>query len=317
MTASPNPKPGSDMSDNKSPRVLPFSPHFILPATRSDFTVLLKQDGRLVLYAKGGDVFTESHRDRLLEMGVECVYVRAEEKGFYEEYMRAHLGTLLTDDSIPAEERAAAWYQTSINLTREVFESRLSSSTSSKRFRQTENLIKATTEFLKDPLALKKVAALINKGFKLYDHALGVMVLAVSVMRTFPDVDDELLTRVGMGAILHDFGKTSLPPYLLEKRLDLMTTDERQQYRAHPATGIALLAGLPLKSETLHCILFHHERSDGTGYPSGVSGQDLPLHARVLILCNVYDNLIRATADGPARKPFQALTQIKADNDHY
>lgn len=316
MNASPKPQQDSG-NESRTPRVLPFSPHFILPATRSDFTVLLKQDGRLVLYAKGGDVFTETHRNRLLEMGVERVYVRAEEKGFYEEYMRAHLGTLLDDDSIPAVERAGAWYQTSIALTREVFENRLSTSASGKRFSQIENLVKATAEFLTDPLALKKVAALINKGFRLYDHALGVMVLTISILRTFPGVDEQLLTRVGMGAILHDIGKTSLPGHLLEKRSDLMTPDERRQFRAHPATGVALLAGLPLESETIHCILFHHEQDDGGGYPSGIQGNDIPLHARVLILCNAYDNLIRATADGPARKPFEALTQIKADKDYY
>ncbi|TVM34059.1 HD-GYP domain-containing protein [Oceanidesulfovibrio marinus] len=313
----PSPKQQEQAESGKGPRFIPFSPLFILPSTRSGFTVLLNQNDRLVLYAKGGDIFTEAHRQRLLEMGVERVYVRAEEKGFYEEYMRSHLGELLDDETIPPEDRAAAWYQTSIGITREIFQNRLSTPATGKRFAQIEGLVKDTSAYLADPKALKKIAAYIQRGFHLYDHALGVMVLTVSLLRTFPQADDELLFRVGMGAILHDIGKTTLPEYLLQKRSDLMTPEERRLFRTHPAAGIAVLAGMTLESETLHCILFHHEQSDGKGYPAGVASQELPLHARALILCNAYDNLTRATPDGPAKNPFEALTQIKADRERY
>ncbi len=309
-TSSANaPEPGG-------PKLLAVSPQFIMPTAKSSFNVLLKQNDRLVLYTKGGEAFTPEHRQRLLDMGVRQVFVRAEEKGSFEEYMRENLAAILGDESIPVEERARAWKSTSTTLTRDILETKLAAG-AKRRFEHLKELINATADFIANPDALKRVAALIQKGFKIYDHSLATMVFTYSVLRTYNELDQSVLFNASLGALLHDLGKSALPEALLEKRSEALTADDRIQLHGHPAAGVAMLAAMPLATETIHCVLFHHERADGSGYPSGLTNEYIPLPAKVVILCNAYDNLTRATPDGPALKPFQALTRIKADRERY
>ncbi len=116
---------------------------------------------------------------------------------------------------------------------------------------------------------------------------------------------------VGMGAMLHDIGKLELPEMLFSRRWESLTPAEQEMMRSHPALGVGICSSLPMPQETLHCILFHHEREDGLGYPSGARGEMLPSYVKVLALCNEYDNLIRGMGGHQVLTPFEALTRIK------
>jgi HD domain len=103
--------------------------------------------------------------------------------------------------------------------------------------------------------------------------------------------------------LLHDIGKEALPDHILLGRSDLHAT-ERRLVERHPADGARLLLRVEGLGEVAHAVLAHHERIDGHGYPDGLSGEDIPITARILAIAEVYDVL---TAPDSYKIPLSAV----------
>ncbi len=294
-----------------------ISPHIILPAASGGFSIMLRHGDSLLLYAKRGENFTQAHRERLNTMGVTKLYINASELKLYHDYLQRNLPTLLHDESIPVEARAGLWGQTAANLARDIYEERLSRATAEKRFERVEKLVQTTTQFLYNPEALKRMANYVSRGYTDYHHSLGVMVFSLSVAQTYEEFDDATLTSMGLGAIFHDIGKIRLPQSIFEKKEVDRSSQELSLAESHPSLGVAVVGNLSLDQLTIQSILFHHEQENGHGFPSRVGGEDIPLPVKILSLCNVYENLTRATVEGPAQTPFEALSWLKQNKDRF
>ncbi|MEF2230589.1 MAG: HD domain-containing phosphohydrolase [Pseudodesulfovibrio sp.] len=308
---------GANRKEDQAPtpkvqNLFKVSPYMVIPSRVGGFSLYLKQDDNYVLYAEKGELFTDAHKERLSRLGVEHLYVRAEDYAFYAAYVQDNIQDVLYDEAIPVRERARAWNDATVSLAREAFDKQLPGNIDKRRFRKIQTLIAKSLRFIARDDALKELARFITEGNELFRHGIGVMVLTVSVLGTYVGEDADLMVSVGMGAMLHDIGKLELPQELFHRRPDGLSQEERDMIKSHPALGVGMCSSLPLPQETLQCILFHHEREDGSGYPSGAMGEMLPSYVRVLALCNEYDNLTRGM--GPGRKPltpFEALTRIK------
>lgn len=106
-----------------------------------------------------------------------------------------------------------------------------------------------------------------------------------------------------LGALLHDVGKIGIPDAILNKPGGL-NNEERRQMERHPEIGAGIVAPVVgLEATTLHCVIHHHERWDGTGYPEGLEGAEIPLAARIVSIVDVWDAL-------STRRPYKkAFTQ--------
>ena len=113
-------------------------------------------------------------------------------------------------------------------------------------------------------------------------------------------LDEKALLAISIGALVHDIGKIGIPDEILQKPGPL-TTRERVQIEQHPEIGAQILAPLPALLDVVPLVLHHHERWDGAGYPHGLSGEDIPLGAQIISLCDVWNAL---TSDRPYRKAF-------------
>jgi PAS domain S-box-containing protein/putative nucleotidyltransferase with HDIG domain len=103
-------------------------------------------------------------------------------------------------------------------------------------------------------------------------------------------VSDEELVHIRRGAILHDIGKMSIPDEILHKPGKL-TDEERSIIKEHPDTAHKLLAPIPFLKKALEIPYSHHEKWDGTGYPQGLHGDEIPLAARIFAIADVWDAL--------------------------
>lgn len=110
--------------------------------------------------------------------------------------------------------------------------------------------------------------------------------------------DPQQLRQVYWGALLHDIGKIGIPDSILQKNGSLTDT-EWQVMRTHPGIGHRILSATPLMAEAAEIVLCHEERYDGTGYPRGLAGKEIPLWARLFA---VIDTLDAITSDRPYRK---------------
>jgi putative two-component system response regulator len=123
---------------------------------------------------------------------------------------------------------------------------------------------------------------------------------------------DELLVAVRRGGLIHDIGKLAVPESILLKPGPL-TPEERKIMEQHTVAGERICAPLRSFRNVLPIIRHHHEKSDGSGYPDGLKGQQIPLTARILQITDVYDAL---TTDRPYRKALaveKALEIMRAE----
>jgi diguanylate cyclase (GGDEF)-like protein/putative nucleotidyltransferase with HDIG domain len=117
-------------------------------------------------------------------------------------------------------------------------------------------------------------------------HSQAVARLAESIARTM-GLDVEVVEQVRLAGLLHDLGKIAIPDRILQKpgRLD---PDELRVMREHPVLGARLLEGLGV-SPVDRWILHHHERWDGSGYPLGLAGEEIPLGSRIILVADAFD----------------------------
>ena len=101
-------------------------------------------------------------------------------------------------------------------------------------------------------------------------------------------VPEEELVHIRRGAILHDIGKMSIPDEILRKRGNL-TDEERAVVRQHPVTAQQLLERIPFLRKAMDIPYCHHEKWDGSGYPRGLKGREIPLAARIFAVVDVWD----------------------------
>ncbi|MGB7630080.1 MAG: HD domain-containing phosphohydrolase, partial [Candidatus Deferrimicrobium sp.] len=143
-------------------------------------------------------------------------------------------------------------------------------------------------------------------------HSERVTVLSMEIGRELglPPREIDLLRR---GGLLHDIGKIGVPPSILEKPGKL-TEEEFAVIKSHPANGAKILDPISSLQRVIPIVAQHHERFDGNGYPTGLSGESISLHARILAVADVVDALLsdRPYRPGWSREKVLIYTQENA-----
>ncbi len=106
-------------------------------------------------------------------------------------------------------------------------------------------------------------------------------------------IDSEFIKNLELASVLHDIGKTQITDKILTKP-DKLTEAEFENIKTHASLGYKMLEKIkntPFIKMAKEVVRFHHERYDGTGYPDKKAGEDIPLSARIIALCDVYDAL--------------------------
>ncbi|MCX6538304.1 MAG: diguanylate cyclase [Acidobacteria bacterium] len=130
---------------------------------------------------------------------------------------------------------------------------------------------------------------------------------AVEMAKAF-GIPAQEVEGVRMAALLHDVGKLGVPDHILTKKGPL-TPEEIGKVRIHSQLGADIIAHVPFPYPVASLVLCHHERWDGSGYPAGLSGSDIPLGARIL---SVVDHFVSLTSDRPFRKAVSRGDAIEA-----
>ena len=142
-------------------------------------------------------------------------------------------------------------------------------------------------------------------------HCERVADYACAIFRAL-DTDQSTLFWFRIGALLHDVGKINVPTEVLNKPGKL-TPEERAQMESHPVAGVELLKDVEFPWDVLPMVRSHHERWDGRGYPDRLTGEEIPLNARVLALADVFDALTTDRPYRPAFAPEEALRMMRED----
>ncbi len=115
---------------------------------------------------------------------------------------------------------------------------------------------------------------------------------------------------VGQAGVLHDIGKIGVPETVLRKPGPL-SADEWTVMRGHPLVGAQIVAPFDFFAEGAEIIRRHHERCDGSGYPDGLAGVDIPLGARIVAVADVFDALTSERSYRPALAACEAALELR------
>jgi HD-GYP domain-containing protein (c-di-GMP phosphodiesterase class II) len=141
-------------------------------------------------------------------------------------------------------------------------------------------------------------------------HSLNVTVVALMLGRQLA-IPANVLMELGVGALMHDVGKISLPDRVRLARDDF-NSGEAALYRDHVAQGLILGRRMGLSADAQLVIAQHHELADGSGFPSALMLPRMSLPARIVALVNRYDNLCNAASPAQSITPHEALSRLFA-----
>ena len=153
--------------------------------------------------------------------------------------------------------------------------------------------------------------ALLERDRYTGEHSESVVDLVEAVARGLalsgPEVD-----QIKAAALLHDIGKVAIPDDVLNKPGPL-DDDEWKVMREHPAIGERILRAIPGMGPIARIVRHEHERFDGGGYPDGISGDQIPIGARIILACDAYHAM---TSDRPYRKGMSHADAVRELSEH-
>lgn len=141
------------------------------------------------------------------------------------------------------------------------------------------------------------------------EHSERVADLSGKIARKLGLPENEV-ERIVAAARIHDIGKVGIPDSILLKPGPL-TPQEWEIMKKHPVIGAEIIKGMEIYDNCVDIVKYEHERWDGSGYPEGLKGEEIPLGARIVAAADVYDAL---TSDRPYRKALpkeEAIAELK------
>lgn len=144
-----------------------------------------------------------------------------------------------------------------------------------------------------------------------YAHSLNVAIIS-RIIGKWLHFSNEELDTLTLASLLHDIGKTKIPDEVLNKDGKL-TDEEFQMIRNHPKYGYDILKSQPLNSHIKKAALMHHERCDGSGYPMGLTMEEIDDYALIIAIADVYDAMTAARSYRAPLCPFEVIAEFEKD----
>lgn len=275
---------------------VPVGIESIEPDHFPDVALYLRSGGNYVLYKSHGGNFNKQDTERLMENSVEFLYVSPGDLDVITEYMENNAERVLNDGAFDNKIKGKIIFQTSINFVGDIFEHPEKVGDFVRGKRLMENLLQYLAS---DREALSSLETVMSHNYYTFVHSLQVTALSILVHSEAYLLSHDEMVDVGIGTLLHDFGKIFVSQEILNKTGKL-TDKEMVQLRKHPEDGYEYLKEKTRLSEiSLSIVRDHHERNNGNGYPRGLVGEEISRSAQVGAICDVYCTL---TIDRTGRK---------------
>lgn len=144
-----------------------------------------------------------------------------------------------------------------------------------------------------------------------YVHSMNVALIC-NIFARWMRMSEEEICLATVSGLLHDIGKTKIPDAIIKKPGKL-TDSEYLLVKTHPQEGYRILQSSNLEPEVLNAVLMHHERCDGSGYPSGLKGSEIGKYAKMVSIADVYDAMTSARIYRGPLCPFKAIALFESE----
>lgn len=285
----------TDVENNQDERKQPLScqagylpvPLRCVPSTAlAGIEIYLASGGAYSLYSSIDLNFGDRDCERLLDSGVEFVFVSVRDHQTYYSTIENSLDAIVSDPAMQKAKKAEILYATSIELADQL----LAAPPGKEEIKRSVNLARNTVQLImKDTDAFGGLYDAFNHDFYTASHLVNTCSLAISLGQKMGLLDQEILQRLGTGSLLHDIGKIAIPPEILNTPKPL-TPEELEIIKTHVDHGREHLQKvMDLPPEILAVVTEHHERIDGSGYPKGLKHDQLSLMGRLAGIVDSFD----------------------------
>lgn len=127
-------------------------------------------------------------------------------------------------------------------------------------------------------------------------------------------LNKDLKKLLMVSALCHDIGKIGVPDAIL-KKASLLSAEEYNEMKLHPTIGADIISGMPNAKRFLSGIKHHHEKWDGSGYPDGLAGEDIPFFGRIVAIADVFDAMISGRSYSGFMDQGDAVTRLNKEKD--
>lgn len=241
----------------------------------------------LVLYREKCLPFTEEARARLVKAGIKRVYVLSDQEELLHDYIERNLAAILTDARLEPREKSGILYTSVSHLVQDA----LKDPRAGDVIPRSEQIVLNTCNFLFNQKgALEYLMKVSSFDYYTYTHSVNVFVFSLALAQHVFPADDDLM-EFGLGAVLHDIGKSQVDPAIVNCRGNL-TAEQFEEMKKHTVYGYDLLVGHGnVGPIALDVTRHHHEKLDGSGYPDGLRGEAISEFSRIVTLTDIFDAL--------------------------
>ena len=269
--------------------------------------VFLGYPGHYVLYAASGG----NARDVVAHAGCQATLaIRNEDRDVLRRGLARSVGRILSDESRTPVQRSRRAYATVGYIMSPIFKGhgQLARDDVEDATEAIDGMVAALTGM--DSLVWSMVATM-SKHLATHTHAINTAVYAVLLGESMKEFGGDEMRDIGRGALLHDIGKNRIPLEILDKPGPL-DEEEWRRMREHPTVGHRMVVGaLGVEPSYAHIISEHHERADGSGYPTGRKAREIARDSRLVAIVDAYDALTSARSYKPAGSSYEALWTMR------
>lgn len=304
----------SEINWESGKQYVPIDLEFIELDSICNQNIYLNVNDRFVLYRGAELPFTLQDKLRLDKTKTTQIYIYCESERDLREFYESNLTNIVENDNIETEKKAKVLYECAIGIAHDVFDRPMNTETVERSKGIVDNTIRLLA---KGSDAFVQMIQLSGHDYYTYTHCVNVLTFTVTLLSALGFKDPRFLKEAGMGALLHDVGKSKVPKEILNKPGKL-TDDEWNIMRQHPVYGAEIVEKNRLPERGVDIIVQHHERVSGSGYPHGLIGESIPIASQVVSLVDAYDAMTTNRCYQKAMSPYDALRIITQDmKGHY
>jgi putative nucleotidyltransferase with HDIG domain len=279
-----------------------------------EFDLYIKIGKEMILYRSSNLPFTENTLQKLLENKVSHLFVPHKSRDKYQIYIEKNLDKILEDNKVPDEKKAGILYETSQNLMKDVLEK----PDYGDNIRRSKDMVTNTVSYiLRGQTAFRNLLTISSFDYYTFTHSVNVCTFAVALARQLGHKNEEFLNELGIGALLHDIGKSKISERIINKRTNLSTM-EFELMKKHPKMGVEILAQTDMISAgAYYPVLQHHERGGGTGYPNGLDLNEMHEYSRIVAVVDTFDAMTTKRVYQKAMETFPTLKIMFSLREQY
>ncbi len=298
--------PGPALASQATEKFVPIYRASLVTNTVLDFDVYVRFGPRYVLFRGKDLVYTGEIPDDLAVDLKDILFVKAEERQKYLEYLERNLKSIVEDPDVEENVKAGVLVETSKNVVTNLFEN----PDMGGNIERASTVVEGTVDFvLHGKEAIQNLLVLCSHDYYTYSHCVNVSVYAITLGRRLGHKGQDL-RDIGLGAVLHDVGKIKVPDEIINKDGPL-TREEFEEMKKHPTYSYEIIKKEGMTEAIAAPGHEHHERIAGGGYPRGIRGNQMHPYSKI---CAVGDSFDAMTTNRAYRKAFTSFEAMKIMN---